>query len=916
MVSQTTFTKIHNKGFAGGLFPFRSLFITASLLLCTLLWSIAVKAQTPNPGEGVVTLTTNTQIGQTISLGFGAVGVVNVEGIQGTPRADGDEHSYKITANKIVIHGTLTSLSCSNNSITTLELSQCKALKMLYCSSNQLTTLELSQCPALNEVSCTWNKLTALDISNCSKLTSLDCSNNEITQLSTSSCTELAELRCIANKLTQLNLSGCSKLTSLYCSENQLADLKLAGCTALNTIDCNENKLVTLNLSSCPALEALDCSINNLTELKLSGCTALLELNCTLNQLIALDVSDCVALAELKCSKNSLTALDLTKNSNLEMLYCYNNQIGSDAMGALVNSLIDRTTLGTGTLCVASTEDENNECLKAHINIAKKKSWRVVDTNWYDYDGVDANPFAVTLTKEGEGTLAATGADDLNAVAYGTELTIVATPAEGYELTTLTANDTDILATKKVVVKKATEVKATFAKKTFAVTLTKEGEGTLAATGADDLNAVAYGTELTIVATPAEGYELTTLTANDTDIFATQKVVVKEATEVKATFAKKTYAVTLTKEGEGTLTATGANNLNAVPEGTELTVVATPAEGYELTALTANGTDILATKKFVVTKATIVKATFTKKTYAVTLTKEGEGTITATGAADLNAVPEGTELTIVATPAAGYELKALTANSTDILATKKFTVTADTEVKAIFTKKTFAVTLTKEGEGTITATGADDLNAVPEGTELTIEATPAAGYELKALTANGTDILATKKVVVKGATEVKATFTKKTYAVTLTKEGEGTITATGADDLNAVPEGTELTIVATPAAGYELKALTANSSDILATKKVVVKGATEVKATFAKKTATDVVNGSSVRLYPNPASTYVNVKGAKADALVRLYDANGSLRYEARTDADGTLQIDLSAYAEGTYLLRVGNDAQRLLIQR
>ena len=301
--------------------------------------------------------------------------------------------------------------------------------------------------------------------------------------------------------------------------------------------------------------------------------------------------------------------------------------------------------------------------------------------------------------------------------------------------------------------------------------------------------------------------------------------------------------------------------------------------------------------------------------YAVTLTKEGEGTLTATGAADLNAVPEGTELTIEATPAEGYKLTELTANGTDILATKKFTVRANTEVKAIFAK-TYAVTLTKEGEGTLTATGSDNLNAVPEGTELTIEATPAEGYELTALTANGADILATKKVVVKGATEVKATFTKKTYAVTLTKEGEGTLAATGATDLNAVPYGTELTIVATPAEGYELTALTANGTDILATKKVVVKGATEVKATFTKKTATDVVESSSVRLYPNPASTYVNVKGAKADALVRLYDANGTLLYEARTDADGTLQIDLSAYAEGTYLLRVGNDAQCLLIQR
>ncbi len=337
------------------------------------------------------------------------------------------------------------------------------------------------------------------------------------------------------------------------------------------------------------------------------------------------------------------------------------------------------------------------------------------------------------------------------------------------------------------------------------------------------------------------------------------------------------YAVTLTKEGEGTLTATGAADLTAVPEGIELTVEATPAEGYELTALTANGTDILATKKFTVRANTEVKAIFAK-TYAVTLTNKGEGTLTATGADNLNAVPEGTELTIEATPAEGYELTSLTANDTDILATKKFTVTADTEVKATFTKKTYAVTLTKEGEGTLTATGADDLNAVPYGTELTIEATPAAGYELTALTANGADILATKKVVVTAATTVKATFTKKTYAVTLTKEGEGTLTATGAADLNAVAYGTELTIVATPTEGYELTALTANGADILATQKVVVKEATEVKATFAKKTAADVVDSSSVRLYPNPASAYVNVKGAKADALVRLYDANGMLR--------------------------------------
>ena len=523
--------------------------------------------------------------------------------------------------------------------------------------------------------------------------------------------------------------------------------------------------------------------------------------------------------------------------------------------------------------------------------------------------------FAVTLTKEGEGNLTATGANDLNAVPYGTELTIVATPADGYELTALTANGEDILDSKQFTVTEATTVKATFSKKSssFKVTLTKEGEGTLTATGADDLNAVPYGTELTIVATPAEGYELTALTANGEDILDSKHVTITEATTVKATFARKSFAVTLTKEGKGNLTATGADDLNAVPYGTELTIVATPAEGYELAALTANGEDILSSKQFTVKEDTEVKATFTKKTFAVKLTKEGEGNLTAMGADNLNSVPYGTEITIVATPADGYELTALTANGEDILDTKQFTVKEATEVKATFTKKTFAVTLTKEGEGNLTATGADNLNSVPYGTEITIVATPAEGYELTALTANGEDILDSKQFTVKEATEVKATFTKKTFAVMLTKEGEGNLTATGADDLNAVPYGTELTIVATPAEGYELTALTANGEDILDTKRCTITEATTIEATFVDHTNVVTVGGHAVRIYPNPAKTFVLIEGLQPDSQVMLYSMEGEQLYAGHTDRQGVLQIDLTALSDGVYLL-VGQGWQKRLV--
>ena len=317
------------------------------------------------------------------------------------------------------------------------------------------------------------------------------------------------------------------------------------------------------------------------------------------------------------------------------------------------------------------------------------------------------------------------------------------------------------------------------------------------------------------------------------------------------------------------------------------------------------------------------------QTLKVTLTKEGEGTLTAPGAEDLNAVPEGTELTIVATPADGYKLTALTANGKDILATKKFVVTENTEIKATFAKKkNYTVTFTPEGEGTLTAT----RNGEPftsgslayEDDKIVITAQPAEGYQIDKWLIGKEEIevtLYTGKTTFEctvGTADVliKATFTKKTFAVTITKEGEGTISASGADDLNAVPYGTELTIEATPAEGYKLTALTANGTDILATKKVVIKGATEVKATFVDHTGVETTVTQQVKLYPNPATDYVIVEGVAPASEVTLHSLTGERLYAGRADSRGTLQIDLTPYADGVYLVCVAGETYRVVVRR
>ena len=467
------------------------------VLLGTLLASSSLLA------EGVITMTTSKAVGETIELRIEANGNVTIEGAQETGQADSlGRKSYTIKSSAITIRGDMTTL---------------------WCYENQLTSLDVSGCSTLTMLDCSWNQLTSLDVSQNTALTSLDCWSNELTSLDVSQNTALTSLGCGSNELTSLDVSQNTALTTLFCPYNQLTSLDVSQNTALTSLSCWKNQLTSLNVSGCSALTMLWCSENQLT---------------------SLDVSNHIALTTLQCSKNLLRKIDLSGCTSIRFLTCDRNQIKAPEMANLVNSLPDLQGKGVGLFKVFyEGSGEGNVCFAAHVATAKAKSWKTLftrDYTWHDYTGADNPVFTVTFSSTSGGTISFTGADYLNAVPYGTTLTVIATPAEGYELTGLTANDRNILDTKKVVVNEDLIIKATFTKKTFAVTLTKEGEGTLTATSADDLNAVPYGTELTIVATPAAGYKLTALTANGEDILATQSFVVKGATEVKATFVDHT----------------------------------------------------------------------------------------------------------------------------------------------------------------------------------------------------------------------------------------------------------------------------------------------------------------------------------------------------------------------------------------
>lgn len=88
------------------------------------------------------------------------------------------------------------------------------------CGQNPLTSLDLSQNKKLTELQCSYTQVTSLDVSNMKNLTKLDCGFNQLTSLNASGDTALKELSCYQNSLTSLDISGCLALTELSCSQN------------------------------------------------------------------------------------------------------------------------------------------------------------------------------------------------------------------------------------------------------------------------------------------------------------------------------------------------------------------------------------------------------------------------------------------------------------------------------------------------------------------------------------------------------------------------------------------------------------------------------------------------------------------------------------------------------------------------
>ena len=429
---------------------------------------------------------------------------------------------------------------------------------------------------------------------------------------------------------------------------------------------------------------------------------------------------------------------------------------------------------------------------------------------------------------------------------FGQTVTLSASAPTGTTFTGWSGGGCSGTTTCVVTVGADTTVTATFALDTYTLTLDKLGAGTGTATSnpagincgttcATQNASFSHGQVVSLSHTAGADSEFVAWGGACTG--ATCSVTMTQDRTVSANFKRtdKTLTVTVSGTGTGTVTSVPAG-INAPTDGSE-----TYAHGTSVT-LTANpntttsdfdgwtsGPCMGSTNPIcavTMDQARTVNAAFRIKTYTLTLNKLGAGTGTVTSTpAGLNCGTGCTTQNATFTHGQSVSLSHAAGADSEFVAWGgactggmcSVTMTQDRTVSANFKRTDKTLTVTVSGSGTVTSSPAginapgDNTETYAHGTMVTLTAAWNATSHTFAWSGACTGSTATCVVTMDQARSVTATFTIRTYTLTVAKAGVGTGTVQstmpagiidcGADCSEVVSHGTMVTLTATPSGG-------------------------------------------------------------------------------------------------------------------
>ena len=493
------------------------------------------------------------------------------------------------------------------------------------------------------------------------------------------------------------------------------------------------------------------------------------------------------------------------------------------------------------------------------------------------FELIPPTTYTLTVKATGNGSVTYDGTsvrDKSNTftIVEGTYVNFVLTPDEGYRVKSVKLNNADVTLSVvdnqyTTVVSSDTSIEVEFEQIICTLSITAVGNGSAvyaetAIRSKTSTFTVAYGTNAVVVFNPNEGYRIKIVKLDVTDV--TSKVTdshytitnITADTSLEVEFERITYALSITATGNGSVSyadvaTRGETNTFNVVEGSSATLVITADEGHRIKSLKVNAADVTSDIKdgtYAISSVdgnTIVEAVFEAiPDYTISILATGNGNVGYDGKVIRNqsqnySIREGSSVTISFSPDAGYRVAMVKVNKADVtgqVVEDKLTISnikSDTSIEVTFEAippTTYAMTVKATGNGSVTYNGIsirDKSNTftVVEGTYATVTFIPDAGYRVKIVKLNNTDVtmdVVNNQYTINGITSdttLEVEFEIQTYALTITATGNGSVTYDGITVRSETSTfttiyGSSVTVIFAPDAGHRIKKVMLNKVDV------------------------------------------------------------------------------------------------------
>ena len=221
-------------------------------------------------------------------------------------------------------------------------------------------------------------------------ITSLNISSESISDLTgIEDFLSLTSLNVSSNSLSSLAMNANTNLVFLVANDNVLTSIDITQNVSLEFINVRDNLLTSIDLSNNINLEDIEIDANNLQSLDVSANTLLTQIAADNNTITRLDLTNNTLLLNLSITDNGLETLIIGTNSTLRDFEVSDNVIQNlDLDGASALDLID---LSNNKLENLSIQNGNNMSISffnttgnANLSCIRVDDAAFSTTNWTD----------------------------------------------------------------------------------------------------------------------------------------------------------------------------------------------------------------------------------------------------------------------------------------------------------------------------------------------------------------------------------------------------------------------------------------------------------------------------------------------------------------------------------------------------